>query len=225
MNIIFHLRFLCAIVISILLLSAVENASAQTNKADTAQAHAYYEQAKKLIEKEKYIQAEVLFIKIFKMDVLLPDEICYHYGKTLFELKKYQQSKTFVEKYIRLKGENGEFYLNSLQLELDIEKATDPNASNACEKIVKEDCHLCHGTGVALQSCTRCEGHGKIVCNLCQGNKVNIESTSFGERYFTCSRCNGSGVIACPVCEGTKVEKRKCAHCHGKRFAFYKKRC
>ncbi len=202
-----------------------QHTHAQTNKADTAQARTYYEQAQKLIENKKFNQAEVLFVKIFKMDVLLPDEICYHYAKTLFELKKYPQSKTFVEKYIRLQGENGEFILQSLQLELNLEKATNPTAPQYCEKIIHDTCHLCQGSGAALQSCTRCESHGRIVCNLCQGNKVNIESTSFGERYFTCGRCKGSGVIACPVCEGSKKEKRKCGECQGKRFAFYKRRC
>lgn len=198
---------------------------AQSNKTDTAQARAYYEQAKRLIDQQKYIQAEVLFVKIFKMDVLLPDDICYHYGKTLFELKKYNQSKTFVEKYMRLNGEAGEFYLQSLQLMLDIDKATNPYASHECEKIVYDTCLLCHGTGSSLQDCSRCEGHGKTICDLCKGNKVNIESTTFGERYFTCSRCNGSGIIACPVCEGTKHEKRKCTHCFGKKFAYYKRQC
>jgi len=217
--------FLRTLFIGLLFISFAQKANGQSYKADTAQVNAYFEQAKKLMLVKKYNQAEVLFVKIFKMDALLPDEICYHYGKTLFELKKYQQSKTFLEKYIRLKGEQGEFYLNSLQLELDIEKAIDPNANKECEMIVYDTCHLCHGTGAAFQSCTRCEGHGRIICDLCQGNKVNIESTSFGERYFTCSRCNGSGIVPCPVCEGTKLEKRKCAHCKGKRFAFYRRKC
>ena len=219
---IYLLRFM---LLGFTLFTFAEKATAQIYKADTAQVNAYYEQAKKLIETEKYNQAEVLFVKIFKMDALLPDEICYHYGKTLFEQRKYLQSKTYLEKYIRLKGEQGEFYLKSLQLELDIEKATDPNASKECEKIINDTCHLCHGTGSALQSCTRCESHGRIICNLCQGNKVNIESTSFGDRYFTCGRCSGAGVITCPVCDGTKKEKRKCAHCKGKRFAFYRRKC
>lgn len=224
-NLKFLIQSLRFILLSLLLFSFAEKATAQIYRADTAQVNAYYQQAKKLIEAEKYNQAEVLFVKIFKMDALLPDEICYHYGKTLFEQKKYLQSKTYLEKYIRLKGELGEFYLNSLQLQLDIEKATDPNASQECEKIVNDSCHLCRATGSALQPCTRCESHGRIICNLCQGNKINIESTSFGDRYFTCSRCVGTGVITCPVCDGTKKEKRKCAHCKGKRFAFYRRKC
>jgi tetratricopeptide (TPR) repeat protein len=200
-------------------------ANAQTNKADTAQARMYYEQAKKLMNMGKYIQAEVLFVKIFKMDVLLPDEICYHYGKTLFEVKKYAPSKSFIEKYMRLKGENGEYYLPSLQLELDIEKATNPQAPKHCEQVLRDTCHLCRGSGLAFQACTRCEGHGKIICDMCKGNKVNIESTSFGERYFTCSRCKGMGVVECPICEGTKQEKRKCANCRGRGMAYYRRAC
>ena len=200
-------------------------ANAQTNKSDTTQARLYYEQAQKLMIAGKYIQAEVLFVKIFKMDVLLPDEICYYYGKTLFEVKKYAQSKSFIEKYIRLKGKGGDYYLQSLQLELDIEKATNPQAPKHCENVLRDTCHQCRGSGLAFQSCTRCEGHGKIICDLCKGNKVNIESTSFGERYFTCSRCQGMGVVECPVCEGTRQEKRKCANCRGKGMAYYRRAC
>ncbi len=200
-------------------------AKAQTNTADTAHANAYYKQAIKLIDQQKYLQAEILFIKIFKMNVVMPDDICYYYGKTLFELKKYTQAQSFLDKYNRLKGDKGEFYLSSLQLLLDIEKATNPHADKSCEKIVLDTCHVCHGKGVAFLSCTRCEGHGKIICDLCKGNKVTIEYTSFGERYFTCSRCSGTGVIACPVCEGTKLEKRKCTNCYGQKFAYYRRSC
>ena len=217
--------FLRSYLLSFLLFLLGTPSYAQLNKADTAEAKAYYEQALRLIEKEKYVQAEVLFVKIFKMNTLLPDEICFHYGKTLYELKKYAQGKSFIEKYTRLQGENGQFYLQSLQMLLDIEKATDPHASKECEKIVKDTCHLCHGEGSALQTCTRCEAHGKIICDLCKGNKVNIESTTFGEKYFTCSRCQGTGVVVCPQCEGTKKEKRKCVNCWGKKVAFYKRKC
>lgn len=198
---------------------------AQLNKADTAQARVYYEQAQKLMIQKKFVQAEVLFVKIFKMNTLLPDEICYHYSKTLFELQKYPQSKIFIEKYIRLQGENGEFYLNSLQLQLDNDKKLDLSTNQECEKIIKDTCHLCRGLGVAMQTCTRCDGHGQIICDLCKGNKVNIETTSFGERYFTCSRCNGVGIITCPVCENTKLEKRKCVNCWGRKFAYYRRKC
>ena len=209
----------------VFLLLCVSESQAQINHADTAQARAYYEQAQKLIDQKKYIQAEVLFVKIFKMNTLLPDEICYYYGKTLFELQKYAQSKIFIEKYIRLQGENGQYYLNSLQLGLDVDKKIDPAINQECEKIVIDSCHLCHGRGVAMQSCTRCDGLGQIFCDLCKGNKVNIETTSFGDRYFTCSRCDGVGIITCPVCENTKLEKRKCTNCWGKKFAYYKRKC
>lgn len=200
-------------------------AKAQNNQEDTSKARAYYEQAIKLIDQSKYGQAEILFVKIFKMNVVMPDDICYHYGKTLFELKKYTQAQSFLDRYNRLKGEKGDFYLPSLQLLLNIEKATDPHADKGCEKIVLDSCHVCKGKGVAFLPCTRCEGHGKIICDLCKGNKVTIEFTSFGERYFTCSRCTGSGVITCPTCEATKLEKRKCSNCHGSKVAYYRRSC
>lgn len=200
-------------------------AHAQVNQGDTAKARTYYEQAIKLIDQEKFLQAEILFIKIFKMNVIMPDDICYYYGKTLFELKKYTQAQSFLERYNRLKGERGEFYLPSLQLLLDIEKATNPHADKACEKIVLDTCHICHGAGTADLPCSRCENHGKIICDLCKGNKVTIEYTSFGERYFTCSRCGGTGVIVCPVCGGTKIEKQRCTNCFGKKVAYYRKSC
>jgi len=212
-------------IIGLLFIVIATNVQAQLNLADTSQARAYYEQAQKLIGQKKYVQAEVLFVKVFKMNTLLPDEICYFYGKTLFELGKFPQGKSFIEKYIRLKGESGEHYLDALQLQSDLEKKTDPTANQQCEKIVKDTCHLCHGSGTALQSCTRCEGHGKIICDLCKGNKVNIEMTSFGDRYFTCSRCDGAGIILCPVCDNTKLEKRKCVNCWGRKFAYYKRKC
>jgi hypothetical protein len=198
---------------------------AQVNPGDTAKARAYYEQSIKLIEQGKFTQAEILYVKIFKMNVIMPDDICYYYGKTLFELKKYTQAQSFLDRYNRLKGEKGEFYLPSLQLLLDIEKATNPHADKACEKIVLDTCHICHGAGTAVLACSRCESYGKIICDLCRGNKVTIEYTSFGERYFTCSRCVGTGVIVCPVCEGTKREERRCTNCFGKKVAYYRKSC
>jgi tetratricopeptide (TPR) repeat protein len=213
------------LLVGILLLFVCQITNAQISKEEDEKANAYYEQAIKLIHAEKYVQAEVLFVKIFKMNVVMPDDICYHYGKTLFEVKKYTQAQSFLERYNRLKGENGEFYLTSLQLLLEIEKATDPGANKECEMMVRDTCHVCHGNGLAYLSCTRCEGHGKIICDLCKGNKVTIEYTSFGERYFTCSRCVGTGVISCPLCEGTKLEKRKCTFCLGRKWAFYRRRC
>lgn len=217
--------FFCSFLIAGLLLLFSNAVQAQNNTADTARAREYYEQAIKLIDQSKYIQAEILFIKIFKMNVVMPDEICYYYGKTLFEVKKYTQAQSFLDKYNRLKGERGGFYLQSLQLLLEIEKATDPHADKTCEKIVLDSCHVCKGKGVAFLPCTRCEGHGKIICDLCKGTKVTIEFTSFGDRYFTCSRCTGLGVTVCPTCEGTKQEKRRCSNCHGKGLAYYRRNC
>jgi tetratricopeptide (TPR) repeat protein len=221
----FKIAFVSSFLSFLFLLLSFEQVNGQINASETEKANAYYDQAIKLIHQQKYIQAEILFVKIFKMNVVMPDDICYYYGKTLFELKKYTQAQSFLEKYNRLKGDRGEFYLNSLQLLLNIEKATNPDADKSCEKIVYDTCHMCHGKGTALLSCTRCEAHGKIICDLCKGNKVTIEYTSFGERYFTCSRCSGNGVIVCPVCEGTKMEKRKCTNCFGQKFAYYRRSC
>lgn len=74
-----------------------------------------------------------------------------------------------------------------------------------CEKeiLIKKNifCSLCEGTGAQdkqLETCDRCEGHGRL--------KIN-QKTPFGiiSRIITCDKCNGEG----------QIPEKQCSHCHG----------
>lgn len=110
------------------------------------------------------------------------------------------------------------------------------------ENVVKwVDCDYCNGYGYFTNTCSSCNGSGKIKvnsyfqsqtrtckacagigiqpCRLCDHSGKSVCRSCKGERYYTCPQCYGTGILegwseACYYCKG--VGLIFCITCEGK---------
>lgn len=188
-------------------------------QADKNLTDSLFQHAIELIKKENYAEAEITFKKIFSQNSVLPDELAFFYGKTLFHLNKLPQSRSALDKYTELKGKSGEYYSETTDLIRKIDCKETGLAT------VEEACHVCEGTGVALAPCKHCRGKGKEMCNVCQGSGVYRKQGPLGTLYQTCNKCAGKGMTNCKICNGKKEQKAHCNHCSATGFLKLKVPC
>ncbi|MEN8250736.1 MAG: hypothetical protein ABFS32_17515, partial [Bacteroidota bacterium] len=130
-----------------------------------------------------------------------------------------QNARNFVEKYIELAGQGGDYYDDALTLKNMIDEQFEEiksceycNLSGYRYKV----CDNCNGLGHTVDVCYNCKGHGHLLCPNCIGNGVKITLNQFGEKmYSSCEICNSKGYIVCPVCSGEKEISGKCKICLG----------
>ncbi len=175
---------------------------------------------KRQVEIGEYQAADLTFRKVLNLKTFIPDDLCYYYGETLYRIKKYRLSQTFLVKYIELTDSNAVFFdtTNSL-LNLVNAKITDIDNCEVCDedgfKIESIACPTCSGDGLLHGPCNRCHGSGEEVCKVCLGEKVEIQKTSFGRRYIPCTNCNETGFVPCSKCNGKGALDYKCQKCEG----------
>ncbi len=167
-----------------------------------------------------YTQADLIFRKVLGLKVIIPDDFCYYYGKTLYNLRNYKLSQSFLKKYQELTNYNGEFSQSANESLIILAKkiaAIDKCAD--CDEngflVSLQECHICEGDGKTTAVCTRCRGRGEEICPTCMGEGVEVFRTSFGRRYVACTTCNESGHIECRKCLGTGEEFQLCPTCKG----------
>ncbi|HEY8402959.1 MAG TPA: hypothetical protein VIK89_16960 [Cytophagaceae bacterium] len=164
-------------------------------------------QVEKELSEEQYQAAHSTLITIFNLNTILPDEIAFYYGKTLFHLEKYSASNTALKKYLDLTGHKGTYYEEAVELKYRAE-CFETGLAN-----VEEACLVCDGSGKAKTSCRTCKGSGKIICISCRGTGVFQSTDNFGTKYDTCQKCTGKGLTTCATCNGKKEIKSQCHYC------------
>ena len=206
-------------IIFILLFSISIQLSAQDNRIEKLM-----RQGKELLRKEKYIDAEKSFKKVFSSKEALPNELCFYYGVTLLKLNKLVKAREFLEKYLTLTNQKGEFANETKKLLSEIDK-------NVCEyckgnNYFWEDdtCSVCLGKGYNTDNCRACQGKDKVVCPTCKGAKVLVTTNGLGTWYNDCPRCE-YGTVTCIRCKGSKQERHTCKKCKGKGTEKIKKVC
>lgn len=179
----------------------------------------YYAQAIGAIEQKKFVEAESIFKKIGKLDLVFPDELAYFYGYTVFNLGKYMQAKEAFEKYITLRTDTGRYSNYALQYihTADCNLKGYFYASSVCDE--------CKGSGKTEIDCRVCKTKGREVCNQCFGRGALRKIDNFGERYESCKKCEGSGHYRCTKCNGSGKEMDKCMICEGAGKVMLKKEC
>ena len=65
--------------------------------------------AVRLSDEGQYEAADVKFKTILKSIRSVPSDLTYHFGKNSFQLGKYRQSVDWLNKYIQLKGTQGQY--------------------------------------------------------------------------------------------------------------------
>lgn len=180
----------------------------------------YMKEAGAFMDAGNYEEANMSFRKLLALQTVVPTEMCYYFAETLFQLHQYQNSKNFINKYLKLTGTSGPFYRQVLELDKKVdEKFEEIKSCNLCnDKGYRfTTCEKCNGEGHIHQSCSYCKGKGLTACVACGGKGVKITENAFKEKeYKTCTVCESKGVVTCPVCEGSKKEDIVCNQCKGK---------
>lgn len=191
---------------------------AQDNDTQT-QFKKLYTQAINAIDKKNYTEADNLFKKIGRLEIIFPDELAYFYGYTQLNLGKYQQAKEAFEKYLTLRTDTGRYagFANHYLHLADCNIKGHYYETTTCEE--------CKGKGKSTIECRTCRGKGTEVCNICFGRGVVRTTDNFGEKFETCKKCTGAGYYTCTKCHQTLVEVDKCLICDGKGFLKIKKEC
>lgn len=166
-----------------------------------------------------YEAANVTFRKILKMDAVLPEDLSYLFAETLYMVNQYHNSRSFLDKYIRLAGPTGRYYPQALDLKMYLDDEYElilvcKLCDNRGYRLIP--CDHCQGLGTTSSECFYCHGVGINRCEICKGQGVTTSNNAFSEnQYFTCSNCQGKGRTVCKVCNGEKIIWESCPECHG----------
>jgi tetratricopeptide (TPR) repeat protein len=147
-----------------------------------------YDSALLLMDEQKYVQADEKFRYVLGNIKSVPSDLTYHFGTNSYHLGKYQQSIDWLNKYIQLKGTNGQFYTQAVdwknKAEAEFLKQKTQN-SQKVEDVLSTDYDI------------DCGPSGKVTCPVCKGDHVVIKKGAFGNEYRTCGYCNEHGVLTC----------------------------
>lgn len=176
--------------------------------------------AKSQMSQGDYDKANRTFRKALATKKTLPTEMSYLFAETLFIINQYQNSRNFVEKYLDLAGQGGDYYEKAVELKGMLDDRF--NEISDCEFCNLSgyryiQCDNCNGAGHSVEQCYHCKGNGLTTCPKCTGNGVLISLNSLGGRqYQSCDLCDSKGYLTCTVCNGDKILSGVCTVCLGK---------
>ncbi|HCW07178.1 MAG TPA: hypothetical protein DGG95_07425 [Cytophagales bacterium] len=144
--------------------------------------------AVRLSDEGHYEEADTKFRIILKSIRSVPSDLTFHFGKNSFLLGKYRQSVDWLNKYIQLKGTQGQYSEEAMEwlskAETELLKERELEAKRASE-VLSGDYYI------------DCGPTGKVLCPTCKGSAVVVRKNYFGEVYKTCPSCNKLGYLSC----------------------------
>jgi len=135
-----------------------------------------------------YVTADAKFQYVLDHIKSVPSDLTFYFGKNSFFLGKYKQSIDWLNKYIQLKGTNGQYSQEAVQWQRKAEaeyvkqKTQDP-------KVV--------GNILSTNYDIDCGPGGKVTCPVCKGEHVVVKKAAFGNSYKTCPYCDEHGLLTC----------------------------
>jgi ssDNA-binding Zn-finger/Zn-ribbon topoisomerase 1 len=140
------------------------------------------------MDNSDYVTADAKFQYVLDHIKSVPSDLTFFFGKNSFFLGKYKQSIDWLNKYIQLKGTNGQYSQEAVQWQKRAEteylkqKTQDPKVvGNILSKNYDIDC----GPGA------------KVTCPVCKGEHVVVKKAAFGNTYKTCPYCDEHGWLTC----------------------------
>jgi len=144
--------------------------------------------AVRLSDEGQYEIADAMFRSVLKSIRSVPSDLTFHFGKNSFLLGKYRQSVDWLNKYIQLKGTQGQYSEEAMQWlakgETELMKEHELEAKRASE-VLSGDYYI------------DCGPTGKVVCPTCKGSAVVVKKNYFGEVYKECPSCHKLGYLIC----------------------------
>jgi hypothetical protein len=141
-----------------------------------------------MMEKGNYTDADTKLLYVLNNIRSVPSELTFHFGKNSFFLEKYKQSVDWLNKYIELKGTNGQYYDEAVAL---LRKSEAEVLKTRASDVVKAQEVLSKSYDID------CGPSGKVVCPVCDGSTVIIRKAAFGNEYKTCGFCDKHGQLTC----------------------------
>lgn len=138
------------------------------------------------MENEQYQKAGVTFGELMKPGIVLPDEICYYMGNSLYHTGRTRNSLRFLWKYLELTDTIGVYYHETIAL---LESMGEGNPNEKVDDIEDENF-------ISVQD-DPCQGKDHVVCPICGGTGVIVKQSNFGTVYKTCAYSNEHGVMDC----------------------------
>lgn len=144
--------------------------------------------AVRLSDEGHYEAADVKFRNILQSIKSVPSDLTYHFGKNSYFLGKYRQSVDWLNKYIQLKGTQGQYSEQCIEwlakAEAELLKEREKESQHAAE-ILSGNYYI------------DCGPTGKVVCPTCKGSAVVVKKNYFGDVYKTCPSCHKLGYLTC----------------------------
>lgn len=135
-----------------------------------------------------YARADEKFQYVLDNVRSVPSDLTFFFGKNSFFLGKYKQSIDWLNKYIQLKGTNGQYsneavsWMRKAEAEFNKEKSV---AVTQAGEILSTSYDI------------DCGPSGKVTCPVCKGDHVIIKKGAFGPEYKTCGYCDEHGWLTC----------------------------
>ncbi|MBL7857080.1 MAG: hypothetical protein JNM57_05270 [Cyclobacteriaceae bacterium] len=140
------------------------------------------------MDEGRYTTADQKFKYVLENIKSVPSDLVFYFGKNSFQLGQYKQSIDWLNKYIQLKGTNGQYsqeavmWLKKAEAEFVKEKKTE---SQKAEELLSVNYEI------------DCGPSGLVMCPVCKGEHVIIKPGAFKNEYKTCPYCNEHGVLTC----------------------------
>ena len=141
-----------------------------------------------LMDIGKYKLADGKFLYALNNSRSVPSDLTFYFGKNSFYLGKYKQSIDWLNKYIQLKGTNGQFSKEATVL---LKQAETEFLKERSIEVKKPEEVFSNNYDID------CGPSGKVTCPVCKGDHVIIKKASFGDEYKTCPYCNEHGILTC----------------------------
>ncbi len=135
-----------------------------------------------------YKRADKIFRHVLNTVKSVPSDLTYYFGKNSFYMQQYKQSIDWLNKYIQLKGTNGQYSQDAILWKQRAEAEFLKEKSTQAEKVQEV---------LSMDYNIDCGPTGKVVCPACKGDHVIIHRGAFGNEYKTCPYCNEQGILTC----------------------------
>lgn len=141
-----------------------------------------------LMDNGEYAAADKKFRYVLENVRSVPSDLTYLFGKNSFHLGLYKQSIDWLNKYIQLKGTNGQYSDDAIRWKKLAEDEFLKVKASDTRKVVEV---------LSMDYDIDCGPTGKVVCPVCKGDHVVIKKGAFGDEYRTCPYCDEHGALTC----------------------------
>ena len=158
-----------------------------------------FKSAKKMMSDSLYFKANEVFVGLLTTDKVLPDEICFYFGKNLFLTDYQEESRMFLYKYIALRDSSDQFFEETIELlkvlgeDMSFYDPVIEELADTLETVDRKD----ETKKSKKSSGTVCNVYEVFMCPVCNGTTVLVRTSSFGNSYQTCPYCDENGIMDC----------------------------